>query len=298
MKTKKLLRWMLCSVLLLVCFSGKAFAENPARVIMGFYAREIQAKNTIEPYIISILALNEVKQDRHLPEVREFLLWYLDHLNAPDHYGLTGTIYVYTWETDRLVSTNKYDSVDGYAGLFLHLLHRYVVKTGDRSIPLQHWDKIEEIARLIPRLQDRDGLTWAHPGHKAKYLMDNSEAYGGIGAYLALGELTGKNHSAYFSIVHYALKAGIFRELYEDGGNLFAWAVVENKILSRSTWDTFYPDAFAQLFPLYYELMDDRPAERQRLWQEFNRHFAAKIESFPIEQQILYQLTRAKLEGR
>jgi hypothetical protein len=38
----------------------------------------------------------------------------------------------------------------------------------------------------IEATQDADGLTWAKPGYPVKYLMDQSEAYGGL---VAAGEL-------------------------------------------------------------------------------------------------------------
>lgn len=297
MKKKKLSWLILYSLLFLWCLPSVAHAEHPARVIMGFYSKELPGKSTIEPYIVSILALNEVENARHLPEVREFLLWYLNRLNYPDIYGLNGTIYVYTVEAGRERPTNQYDSVDGYAGLFLHLLNRYVAKSGDVQILQMNWGKIEDIANLIPLMQDRDGLTWAHPRHRAKYLMDNSETYGGINAYLELRSLVGKNHSSQYYLIGQAIKGGIFLELYEAEEAIFAWAVVENKIQSRSSWQTFYPDAFAQLFPVYYGVLADSTELRQCLWDRFNEQYADKINSFPVEQQIIYNLTRKKMEG-
>jgi len=50
--------------------------------------------------------------------------------------ALTGTIYDFRVTKDGgLEPTGDYDSVDGYAGAFLHLLKMYYEKTGDQGAP-------------------------------------------------------------------------------------------------------------------------------------------------------------------
>jgi len=125
-KMKKLLLFLVGSLLCLTFLPGTvAAAEHPARVILQLYAGDIKDHTTIEPYIVSILALNEVENNRNLPQVKRFIQWYFSKLNYPDQQGLSGTIYVYTWDGNAERSTRKYDSVDGYAGMFLQLLRQY-----------------------------------------------------------------------------------------------------------------------------------------------------------------------------
>lgn len=293
---KRNILWLIfSSILLLCCCSATASAAHPAQTIMEFYPADFADLNTIEPYIVCILALNEVEHARHLQEVQQFIEWYFSRLNYPDRHGLTGTIYVYVFAQGEERTTNRYDSVDGYAGLFLHLLHRYVLQTGDIELLERNWDKIEDIAYLIPLLQDEDGLTRALPDSRAKYLMDNGEAYGGLSAYLSLRDLLGKDNSKYYSRVRSSIKKGIFTQLYDDEHTMFAWAVEAN-VQSRSVWRRFYPDAYGQLFPIYYDLLTDRPEVQKHIWRRFTRRYAWKMQTFPIEQRIIYELTKRKME--
>jgi hypothetical protein len=279
-----------------MCLSTASFAEHPALRIMSHYATDLTGMNTINPYIVSILALNEVQQNRHLDEVRHYILWYFSRLNYPDHQGLTGTIYDHVIENGREHSRNQYDSVDGYAGIFLHLLSQYVNKTHDLDILLNNWDKIEDIAYLIPFLQEENGLTRALPESGEAYLMDNCESYGGISAYIALRDLAGKGKSAYYDHVRDAIKNAILVHLYEPKQKMFFWAATNNH-KSRSDWNRFYPDAFAQLFPIYFGLLADTPDLRRSLWREFARRYSAKAAGFPIEQRIIYEFTKKTMEG-
>jgi len=296
MKKKKLLWSILISGFILVAPSEMFSAEHAALNIMKLYSAEIKNVTNVNPYLISILALNEVGHDKHIDEVRRFILWYFSKLNYPDHDGLTGTIYDYTIKNGQECSTNAYDSVDGYAGIFLHLVYQYVLRTGDLDMLRNNWRKIEDIVYLIPFLQDKDGLTKALLKKDTKYLMDNCESYGGISAYIGLRTLLGKQSSAYYNHVHSAIKKAVFTHLYEPRNGIFYWAV-ENGNKSPAVWNRFYPDAYAQLFPVYFGLLADKPELKQRLWKEFTRRYSAKLLDFSIEQRIFYAMTKRKMEG-
>lgn len=279
----------------MTCCSS-AFAGHPAADLLSMYTAVHQDAVTIEPYMISILALNEIENDRNQQKVRDFILWYLGHLNYPDKFGLTGTIYIYEIAGGQERSANKYDSIDGYAGMFLHLLHTYVMKTGDIELLKQHWTRVEDIAYLIPVLQGSDGLTYALPDSGIKYLMDNCEAYGGLTAFNAMQKLNGGGESPYYNRVRAGIKAAVFAHLYDSSSSTFAWAIEDN-YKSRSAWQRYYPDAYAQLFPIYYGLLADRPKLANRLWREFNSKYGSAAKTFPFEQRIMYELTKKKMEG-
>jgi hypothetical protein len=296
MKLKKLFLFLVGSLLFLYCPQGEAAPEHPARAIMQLYAADMKDQKTIEPYIVSILALNEVENGRNLNQVKQFIQWYFSKLNYPDSQGLSGTIYVYTLDGNLERSTGKYDSVDGYAGMFLHLLRQYTEKTGDIQLLREHWNKIEDIANLISVLQDKDGLTWAMPQYKVKYLMDNCESYGGIAAYMELRSLVGLGGSLQYHAKLVRLRKGILEDLYDPGSASFHWAIVEDGTKSPSDWNKFYPDSFAQIFPIYYGLLSDRLSVQKHLWSEFVKHHAAAATGGPIEQRILYELAKKKVK--
>jgi len=281
---------MLINGLFLTMVCAVAFAEHPALAVMKLHSKPSEGIQTINPYTLSIFALYELKHERNSEEVRQFILWYFGKLNYPDRNGLTGSVYDYELENGQERSTNQYDSVDGYAGLFLHLLHVYAVKTGDIKLVRDHWKKIEDIAYLIPFLQGKDSLTVALPGRHEKYLMDNCEAYGGISAFLALQNLAGKTNTAYYERIRMSIRQAIVTRLYEPKKKIFSWAI-ENDVKSRSQWKVFYPDAYAQLFPIYYNLLTSNPRLKRHLWNEFNRRYKAKVSGFPVEQRLMYELT-------
>lgn len=297
MKLKRRFLLLAVSLLLMGLLQGTAAAVHPAQAIMQLYSKELTNQKTIEPYIVSILALNEVEHDRNLPQVKLFLQWYFSKLNYPDKQGLSGTIYVYTVEENGEQSTDKYDSVDGYAGMFLHLLRQYTLKTGDVQFLRDHWARIEDIAALIPLLQEKDGLTWAMPQYKIKYLMDNCEAYAGMDAYMELRSLIGMVGSLQHHATLIRVRSGILDELYDARSNSFYWAKSEDGSKSASSLNNFYPDALAQLFPIYFGLLTDKSTIRDNLWQELNRLHGPTISGVPLEQRILYELTKKKLES-
>lgn len=295
---KKLFLLLAVSLLCSTSIQGQvAAAEHPAQSIMQLYFGELKDQRTIEPYIVSILALNEVENGRNLPQVKRFIQWYFSKLNYPDQQGLSGTIYVYTLEGSRERSTQKYDSVDGYAGIFLHLLNQYALKTGDVQLLRDNWTKIEDTVALISVLQDNDGLTWAMPQYKVKYLMDNCESYGGIAAYQELRYMVGMVGSLQQQAALVRLRKGILESFYNAGSNSFYWAIVEDGTKSPSDWNRFYPDAFAQIFPIYYGLLSDRLSDQNQIWNEFVGRYEATISTYPIEQRILYELTKNRIEG-
>jgi hypothetical protein len=287
---------MLAECLFLPGLASAVQAAHPAATIASFYARPGEEPGGFNPYIVSIYALNEVQRGSHLGEVRDFILWYLAHLNQRDRYGLTGTMddYVVTNGVERPSGT--YDSADGYAGLFLHLLHQYVRRTGDIALVKSHGNRIDSIARLLLTLQNGRGLTKALPDEDMVYLMDNCEAFAGMAAYEYLRTRIGKRVSGRYVKAREALRSGILARLYDPKTVMFHWAA-DNGAPVPSSWDRFYPDAFAQLFPVYFGVLSDQRLVAQQLWISFTKRHAAAIETYPMEQRIMIELTRSVMEA-
>ena len=92
------------------------------------------------------------------------------------------------------------------------------------------------------------------------------------------------------------IRKGILEDLFDSGQNSFYWAITEDGGKSSSAWNRFYPDAFAQIFPVYYGILDDQITVRNSLWGEFARRYEGSISGFPIEQRLLYGLAKKKME--
>lgn len=258
--------------------------------MLGLYGLKTERPVYVNPYIVSILSLYSLHKGRHQEDVREFIHWYFSRLNYPDKYGLTGTIYDYSFGGDREVPTGEYDSADGYAGLFLTLIWTYAKKTGDCTIMEQNRSKIRDIAHLIVLLLDKDGVAGALPKGEVKYFMNNCEAFGGICAFNKILRRLGEEDKTYHTI-EITMRNGIMRHFYDNKRNNFFWAISGAKKW-ESTWDKKYPDAFAQIFPILYSLLKGNPRMERHLWQNFIFYYGEKIDTFPVEQKLMIQMAR------
>lgn len=271
--------------------------NHPALTLMRLYEDEIQYKNIVIPYLVNVIAIYELSGNRHVREVKNYIVWYLNHLNYPDRQGLTGTIYDYAiLMSGEEKPSYDYDSVDGYAGTFLCLLDLYQLCTGDNALIHDYWDKIKDIAYLIPYLMKQDGLTVALLQNKehTKYLMDNCESYAGIIAFNKLTKRTGRNEDSFYVVKAEEIRKGVLEILYNQEKKNFDWAI-DDKAKHASDWSILYPDALAQIFPIYYGLLDQDQKKKKMLWLEFNKRYKNKAKGFAMEQRMTYELTKEKM---
>lgn len=292
-KNKKIFLLLLSSLLLFTC-SGQANI-HPAQDIMYLYAGELPYLNFFEPYTVGILALNELEYRRNIDKVKRFIEWHFENLNYPDRYGINGTIYDFEIKRGWQTPTYTYDSIDGYSGMLLHLLVKYYEVTADKSIIEKNWDKIVDVAYTIPFLQESDGLTVALITTNEKYLTDNCESYGGLTAYIRLREIMELERSPSFELARERVRKGIFKELYSKKKKIFSY-LIEDDYLNPTSWDRYYPDAYGQFFVIYYEVAINEPKIMKHIWANFTSRYAQKEAEFPIEQRIMYQLTRNKIQ--
>lgn len=297
LKKKLSLLTVVFSFLLLPCVAPCVEQNHPALTLMSLYADEIKYDKVVIPYMVNIIAIYELSHKRHIKEVKNYIVWYFNHLNYPDQYGLTCTIYNYEVSVSgEETPTYEYDSVDGYAGTFLYLLNLYHLRTGDNVLINDYWDKIKDIAYLIPYLQKQDGLTIALPQDKddTKYLMDNCEAYAGMIAFQKLAKRTGWDQDSFYTDTAENIRKGVLEILYNQERKNFYWAI-DDETRHVSDWSTFYPDALAQISPIFFGLLEHDRKKEKKLWQEFNKHYKDQAKSFALEQRMTYELTREKM---
>ncbi len=169
------------------------------------------AKNgrlTMNPYFADFAALALLDNaEKYADNVVKYMDWHFSHLNTAeeDFNGLDGTIYDYviTMKDGRIESeavsepdnADSYDTTDSYAATFLTVVYKYFLKTGDSDYLIAHTDDLKRITDVIfSNLQN--GLTYAKPNHRVKYLMDNCEVYEGAIAAAGIFEeivLSGRN---------------------------------------------------------------------------------------------------------
>ncbi|MGH2830327.1 MAG: hypothetical protein ACRDJM_07565, partial [Actinomycetota bacterium] len=102
-----------------------------------------------------------------------WLSWYQAHMNP------SGFVTDYRLVNGTWTSTGSMDSTDAYAATFLSALGELYRTTGNRTRLEGYRTGIAKAAAAIDATTDSDGLTWAKPDYRMKYLMDNAEVYEG-----------------------------------------------------------------------------------------------------------------------
>jgi hypothetical protein len=281
-----------------VSFSAAEAVDTPALAIMKLYWNDIEDHEVVNPYTVSILSMNEIEAGKNIGMVKQFITWYLDSLNEEDKDGLTGTIYDFRVKKDGGIEpTGDYDSVDGYAGAFLHLLKMYYEKTDDKALLTTNWAKIENIAYLISYLQDTDGLTRVTSKQHVKYLMDNSESYAGASAFISLIEAVGKGDKTYYEDVRAAVRSGVQEIMYDAKRSNYIWAL-NGKERFISNLQVFYPDAYANILLFAYDLsiFDGFPERKAAVWKKLSSGHDDLLKNAPIEQRILFRMAARRME--
>ena len=75
------------------------------------------------------------------------------------------------------------------------------------------------------------------------------------------------------------------KKLYDHSAHNFGWEYSDDQV-SKADWNVFYPDAYAQIFPIYYGIIEDNDFKKE-LWQNFRYFYPPEYDSYPIEQQIM-----------
>ena len=209
-----------------------------------------------------------------LPRVRVYLDWYLAHLERPDCYGITGTVYDYYLEEDGTeVPARTYDSSDSYGATFLTLVRRYYEASGDAGWLLHHRQELDLVSGAMLATLQRDNLTLARPDWKVKYLMDNCEVYRGLKDY---AWLLAQVRWGAGEVERYEALAGKVREALEakmrvNGG--YCPAIYRAGLRRRPNWKKWYPDALAQLFPIITGIVSPEEETARRLYGNFLRNY-------------------------
>ncbi len=265
-----------------------------SRTPEGAIAQNIRGDYVV-PYFANLSALALLRRDQGA--ARDYMEWYLKHLNRPDNASLFGTIYDYAGMVpaagggqdgaSRKVATatygpaahldftptGDYDSADSYAATFLSLVNDYTERTSDETFAREHLPDIKMIADVILALQDDDGLVWAKADHPKKYLMDNSENYRGLEDFaallvrLGLPELARGYHEAAVRV-----RTGIEAKLWDPKTNTYYWYLAAGGRRARVNWKTWYPDAVSQLYPILNGLIRPDDPRAEGLWATLNRY--------------------------
>lgn len=240
------------------------------------------AELTVNPYFSCYTALALLDDpELYAGNVKAYFDWHFAHLNTKktDYAGVDGTIYdhIITVEngsvTGERMHPRKYDSSDAYAGVFLTALNKYYNATGDAEYIIAHADEIVRVVNAMTATMN-NGLAYACPDYKVKYLMDNSEVYEGAVAATKLFELICSATGKYGSNLEFCKDT---EETVGDAIERKLWNYFQNRYkvaLNTSgaevfdfKWSNFYPCATAQLFTISCGVI---PAESERAKHLYN----------------------------
>ena len=185
----------------------------------------------INPYRANYGARALVAAGSHyFPMVKDWLIWYLNHVNWPDYNGVYGTVYDYNANATACTEEPKvqpgdthpfYDSTDAYAATWLSAMRAYAQANPADWAWFQFPDIVywmdQEAHVSIYTLQP-NGLTWAKPDYPRQYLMDNIEVLQGLNDYIWIAQnvLNDQGKVNYWTSYANTLSQGIQTYLWDD----------------------------------------------------------------------------------
>ena len=135
-----------------------------------------------------------------------------------------GKMGIYRKESGKLIYKEKADSEDGYLGMYLFLMGKYLEKTENTDLP-EYWKK--GISLALKKIQSlmRDGITQVSEENTTAYLMDNLEVWKGLHEL----ELAGLEDTQAISEMRKKIQAQIENIFWDDANQ--RWRIIGNSDL-------------------------------------------------------------------
>lgn len=220
-------------------------------------------RTRVDPYLGGFAAWGMADQagrtrDRGLlASTWSYLRWYA---GAQDAQG-----YVTDYSVSpggALTSTGDMDSTDSYAAVFLlateaaYQASSRVEGSASAKKRLKALaDGLDGALRAVESTVNADGLTWAKPGWRVKYLMDQAEVYAGLASagrlFAVLGDRGRGNRAR-------AVSAGVatgVEGLWDPARGSYDWARHEGGGSQPADLTVLYPDAMEQVWAVAFGLV-------------------------------------------
>ena len=175
-----------------------------------------------------------------------YLRWYQGQENSQGWVG------DYVVNGSITVQTIAPDSTDATSGMYLVAADDAWATTHDIASLDGIAAGITGAVRAIEEVQDADGMTWALPSYHVKYLMDESETYGGLRAAVVLANALGDpTLSAEASSDASRLAAGV-ATLWDPATGAYDWAKHADGAQQATDWTYLYPDGLEEIWAVAY----------------------------------------------
>ncbi len=226
----------------------------------------------VSPYFanLAVLSLSRAKAPNSSDTARRWIQWYLAHLNpkaAPDgvpyehFYHLDGSGETTCAKSGDHAFCDYNDATDSAAATFFSVLWAATSEGSSNPIVLstEQQKLVEQLAKTVLELQQRDGLCWAKQTYRVKYLEDNCEVFAGLRDLASLERevFHDAKHATLYQHAAEHVRTGITNELYDPRSQLFRIAKFENATPAAVDLNTWYPDTQAQFWPILFGVVDD-----------------------------------------
>jgi len=231
----------------------------------------------VNPYFANIAAIGALHAGATGTNVRAYIAWYVLRSKDANPWGIAGAITDYTiLGNGTLQTTGEADWIDSYAATFLTLVAT-AWRNGDaltRAYVQSIQSDVERIASAIGAVTDSDGLTWALPTYRFKYVMDQSEVYEGLNDLAvirseahgdAAGALSARERAA-------TVGAAIAGTFWSAANHAFAVAIDAS---GTPTWPNLgsWSDQMTQLAPILHGAIDPSSPAATTVYAAFNTAF-------------------------
>lgn len=239
--------------------------------------------HNLQPYFSNwaaqgLAAANTVRSREALGN---YISWYLDHLNtaAEDPYGIAGTVsdWHYDAATGEETSTGEYSSTD--AGTTVPMITAFDAhRTGDvalQQLVMDNLAKYELMAKATCEttwgVRNSDGLCWARPDSKMKYVQDNAVVYRGLFCLAWLEKQAGRmtQYDYYTAKAEQTRKAIIDILWHEDRQN-WSWGRGVNLLKESDPKAAFMPDAWCQYWQVQLRILPAINRRSVASWSAFS----------------------------
>ncbi len=210
---------------------------------------QIGAPIWIAPYFANYAALaliSDIERTKSVPEmgrIGKWLDWCAKHQSADGYWNdYEGTSVGYK-------NNEKVDAWDSSAAMFLLVTARFQ-KIGGKVKPAVV-EAAKKSLRCIEALCDDDGLTWATPTYKMKFLMDNVEVYAGLKSSIAFFDLVDAKDESRAATARADAMAKSLPGFWRPDEQLYAY-VLDEKGRYEGGLSQAYPNGLAQLFGIAF----------------------------------------------
>jgi hypothetical protein len=192
-----------------------------------------------------------------------------------DYVKATGQLENHIYDDSSPPNTGGpgYDAADADAPFIAIIAYQYYLATGDIALLQRHATQFDLIGQSVKAMLDSDGLTWAHPRYKMKYLMDAAEAQCGFASLSHIFQICGdRERAALYTELADRMRGGIASQ-WSPSKNWYFWTRQENGGRQPCDWSHIYPDSMEELWPAVWDAEDSQSPQSRSVWRNFVSHW-------------------------